>query len=76
MGKPKFYDFCVHAIPDGDNTAEQLAALARHFGYSGIALANHSDKLPQSRPVLTSIDGLEIFRGIELVEKIPRNLTV
>jgi ribonuclease P/MRP protein subunit RPP1 len=74
LGKPKFYDFGVHAIPDGENTAEQLAALARHFGYSGIALANHSDKLPQSRPVLTSTDGLEIFRGIELVEENPSKL--
>jgi ribonuclease P/MRP protein subunit RPP1 len=74
LGKPKFYDFCVHAIPDGENTAEQLATLSRHFGYSGIALANHSDKLPQSRPLLTSTDGLEIFRGIELVEENPSKL--
>jgi ribonuclease P/MRP protein subunit RPP1 len=74
LGKPKFYDFCVHAVPDGENTVEQLAALARHLGYSGIALANHSDKLPQSRPVLTSTDGLEIFRGIELVEENPSKL--
>ena len=74
MGKPKFYDFCVHTIPDGDNTAEQLVALARHFGYSGIALANHSDKLPKSRHVLTSTGGFEIFRGIELVEENPSKL--
>jgi ribonuclease P/MRP protein subunit RPP1 len=74
LGKPKFYDFCVHTIPDGDNTAEQLVALARHFGYSGIALANHSDKLPQSRHVLTSTDGFEIFRGIELIEENPSKL--
>ena len=74
MGKPKFYDFCVHATPDGDNTVEQLAALARHFRYSGIALANHSDKLPQSRPSLASPDGFEIFRGIELVEENPSKL--
>ncbi|MCO5381396.1 MAG: ribonuclease P protein component 3 [Methanosarcina barkeri] len=74
MGKPKFYDFCVHAIPDGDNTVEQLAALARHFRYSGIALANHSDKLPQSRPLITSLEGFEIFRGIELVEENPSKL--
>ena len=74
MGKPKFYDFCVHAIPDGDNTVEQLAALAQHFRYSGIALANHSDKLPQSRPLITSPEGFEIFRGIELVEENPSKL--
>lgn len=75
MGKPKFYDFCVHAVPDGENTAEQLAALAMHFGYSGIALANHSDKLPQSRPVvISSTNEFEVFRGIELVEENPSKL--
>ncbi|RXA19850.1 ribonuclease P protein component 3 [Methanosarcina sp. MSH10X1] len=74
MGKPKFYDFCVHAVPDGEDTAEQLAALARYFGYSGIALANHSDKLPQSRPVLPSCNEFEVFRGIELVEENPSKL--
>jgi ribonuclease P/MRP protein subunit RPP1 len=74
LGKPKFYDFCVHAVPDGENTAEQLAALARHFGYSGIALANHSDKLPQSQPELSSTNEFEIFRGIELVEENPSKL--
>jgi ribonuclease P/MRP protein subunit RPP1 len=74
LGKPKFYDFCVHAVPDGDNTASELAALAGHFGYSGITLANHSDKLPQSWPVLSLPEGFEIFRGIELVEENPSKL--
>ncbi|WP_410507038.1 ribonuclease P protein component 3 [Methanosarcina hadiensis] len=74
MGKPKFYDFCVHAAPDGDNTIEELAHLARHFGYSGIALANHSDKLPDKKPVLPSLEGFEVFRGIEVVEENPSKL--
>lgn len=74
MGKPKFYDFCVHATPDGDNTVSELSSLARHFGYSGIALANHSDKLPDKKPVLPSIEGFEVFRGIELVEENPSKL--
>ncbi|WP_292391089.1 ribonuclease P protein component 3 [Methanosarcina sp. UBA5] len=74
MGKPKFYDFCVHAVPDGENMIEQLAALAWHLGYSGIALANHSDKLPQSQLVLPSTNEFEFFRGIELVEENPSKL--
>lgn len=74
MGKPKCYDFCVHAIPDGDNTVEQLSTLAMHFGYSGIAIANHSDKLPQSPPLLASTNGFEIFRGIEIIEENPSKL--
>mgnify|MGYP000879207479 FL=1 len=74
MGKPKFYDFCVHAVPDGENTIEQLSTLARHLGYSGIALANHSDKLPQSQPVLPTTNEFEVFKGIELVEENPSKL--
>jgi len=74
LGKPKFYDFCVHAVPDGENTIEQLSTLARHLGYSGIALANHSDKLPQSQPVLPTTNEFEVFRGIELVEENPSKL--
>jgi ribonuclease P/MRP protein subunit RPP1 len=74
LGKPKFYDFCVHAVPDGDNTAPELATLAGHVGYSGITLANHSDKLPQSWPVLSLPEGFEIFKGIELVEENPSKL--
>ena len=74
MGKPEFYDFCVHAVPDGANAVEELSSLSRHLGYSGIALANHSDKLPSKKPVLSSIEGFEVFRGIELVEENPSKL--
>jgi len=74
LGKPKFYDFCVHAVPDGDSTAQELVSLSRHFGYSGIALANHSDKLPDRKPVLPQVEGFEVFRGIELVEENPSKL--
>ncbi len=74
MGKPKYYDFCVHATPDGDHTAPELVSLARYFGYSGITLANHSDKLPDKKPELPSIEGFEVVRGIELVEENPSKL--
>jgi len=58
----------------GENTIEQLTVLSRHLGYSGITLANHSDKLPQSRPELPSTNEFEVFRGIELVEENPSKL--
>ncbi|AAM05188.1 TPA: ribonuclease P protein component 3 [Methanosarcina acetivorans] len=74
MGKPKFYDFCVHAVPDGDSTAQEQVSLGRHFGFSGIALANHSDRLPDRKPILPFIEGFEVFRGIELVEENPSKL--
>lgn len=74
MGKPKFYDFCVHATPDGDSTVRELVSLARHFGFGGIAVANHSDRLPDRKPVLPFIEGFEVFKGIELVEENPSKL--
>ncbi|MDI9395708.1 MAG: ribonuclease P protein component 3 [Euryarchaeota archaeon] len=74
MGKPKFYDFCVHAAPDGDSTIEELVSLAQHFGYSGIVLAEYSDKLPGKKAALPLIEGFEVFRGIELVEETPSKL--
>jgi ribonuclease P/MRP protein subunit RPP1 len=74
LGKPKLYDFCVHAMPDGENSVEQLAAFANHLGYSGIAFANHSDKLPQLRHALPSTNEFEVFNGIELVEENPSKL--
>jgi ribonuclease P/MRP protein subunit RPP1 len=74
LGKPKFYDFCVHAVPDGENTVEELSSLSRHLGYSGIALANHSDKPLQSKQVQDLTSGFEVFKGIELVEENPSKL--
>ncbi len=50
MAKPKFYDFCVHTTPDGENTVSEMASLARYFGYSGIVIANHTDKFSQAKP--------------------------
>lgn len=74
MGKPKFYDFCVHAVPDGENTVEDLAYLAYHFGYSGIAVANHSDKPLKVRTLPRAIEGLEVFKGVVVVEENPSKL--
>jgi ribonuclease P/MRP protein subunit RPP1 len=74
LGKPKFYDFCVHAVPDGENTVEELSSLSRHLGYSGIVLANHSDKPLQSKQVQDLTSGFEVFKGIELVEENPSKL--
>jgi ribonuclease P/MRP protein subunit RPP1 len=74
LGKPKFYDFCVHAVPEGENTAQELAALAQHFGYSGLALTNSSEKLPKIGDVLSPIEGFEVFRGVELMEENPSKL--
>ncbi|MDO9516839.1 MAG: ribonuclease P protein component 3 [Methanosarcinaceae archaeon] len=72
MVKPKFYDLNVHSIPDGKNTSSEIAALAKHFGYSGIAITNHSNT--ESKPSGFEANNLEVFSGIELVSNNPSKL--
>ena len=72
MVKPKFYDLNVHSIPDGKNTPQEIAALANHFGYSGIAITNHSNT--ESKPSGFETNDFEVFRGIEIVSNNPSKL--
>ncbi|MCL7410995.1 MAG: ribonuclease P protein component 3 [Methanosarcinaceae archaeon] len=72
MVKPKFYDLNVHSIPDGKNTSSEMAALAKHLGYSGIAITNHSNT--ESKPSGFEANNLEMFRGIEVVSNNPSKL--
>ena len=67
MAKTNFYDLNVHSTPDGKNTPQDMAALANHFGYVGIAITNHSNT--ESKPSEFKSNGLEVFRGIEIVSK-------
>ena len=72
MAKPKFYDLNVHSIPDGKNTIPEMAALAIHFGYSGIAITNHSNT--EFKPPKFESNDFEVFRGIEIVSNNPSKL--
>jgi len=72
LGKPEFYDFNVHSSPDGKSTPQELAALAKHFGYSGLAITNHSTASATS--VVSKTEDFEIFRGIEIVASNPSKL--
>ncbi|MBN2488240.1 MAG: ribonuclease P protein component 3 [Methanosarcinaceae archaeon] len=72
MGKPQFYDLNVHSRPDNESTIEELTALAKHFGYSGLAITNHSNTAVD--PVATGTEDFEILRGIEIVATSPSKL--
>ncbi|MBN1133904.1 MAG: ribonuclease P protein component 3 [Methanosarcinaceae archaeon] len=72
MGKPKFYDLNVHSKPDGESTIEELTALAKHFGYSGLAITNHSNTGVPSMASRT--EDFEIFSGIEIMATSPSKL--
>ncbi|MDD4496754.1 MAG: ribonuclease P protein component 3 [Methanosarcinaceae archaeon] len=77
MVKREFYDFGVHPAPEGENSPEELVALAKHLGYSGLAFVPHSDQLSPGLPFIPSDGDFEVFkciRGIELVEENPSKL--
>lgn len=67
MARLQFYDLNVHSIPDGKNAPPEMAALAKHFGYAGIAITNHSNT--ESKPSEFEANGFEVFRGVEIVSK-------
>ena len=72
MVKPRFYDLNVHSTPEGKSSPQQLSELARHFGYSGIALTNHSNA--EGNYQASKCDDFEVFKGIELVASNPSKL--
>lgn len=55
-----FYDLDVHSLPECADSASRLWLWAKQFGYSGIAVTNHSDFFEQ----LPKQEG--IFQGVEI----------
>jgi len=77
LAKRKFYDFGIRPAPEGENSPLELATLAKHLGYSGLALVPHSDKLiPENflKSAEVDLEGFELLRGLELVEANPSKL--
>lgn len=72
MADPVFYDICVHCAPDGKSTQEEMVSMAKHLGFSGIAITNHSD----SDTVTKLIPGndIEVLRGVEIMAGSPSKL--
>ena len=64
MASSGFYDLNVHSVPAGSSTIEGLSSIAKHFGYSGIAITN-PEKVPVKTPVIAT-DGFEILKGVEI----------
>lgn len=64
MVRTNFYDLNVHTTPEGKNTIKEIATLAKHFGYAGIAVTNPLNSRKPERS--TILDSIEIFSGVEL----------
>lgn len=64
MASPGFYDLNVCCVPENGNTVQELVAVAKRLGYSGIAITNPDNvkqQVPGSKP-----DGFEVLSGVEI----------
>lgn len=61
----KFYDFNIHSAPESSDNPEQLALIAKRYGYSGIAITNHNLYLASAEYKI-DIPDFNIYKGIEI----------
>jgi len=72
LAERSFYDLSVHSVPDGINTADELVSMAKHLGFAGVGLSNHSTA---EGPLKSNgVEVFDIFRTIELVASNPSKL--
>lgn len=64
MADPGFYDLNVHCVHESGNSLEEIVAVARRLGYSGIAITN-PDNAKQVVPSVI-LDGFEVISGVEI----------
>jgi len=62
-----FYDFNVHSKPESNTSLVQLCEVAKKYGYSGIALTNHSEFFEMDLDQNSC--NLEVIKGIEVVSE-------
>jgi ribonuclease P/MRP protein subunit RPP1 len=58
------YDLNVHCVPESGNTVEEIIAVARRLGYSGVAITN-PDNIKQVT-FSGNADGFDILSGVEI----------
>lgn len=63
MASLDLYDLNVYSVPEGKNTVEEMAVLAKRFGYAGIAITNPHDSCGSETSMASD---LEILSGVEL----------
>ncbi|HID27325.1 MAG TPA: ribonuclease P protein component 3 [Methanosarcinales archaeon] len=61
----KFYDFNIHSAPESSDNPEQLALIAKRYGYSGIAITNHNLYFNAAEYKI-DIPNFNIYKGIEI----------
>ncbi|HTX44550.1 MAG TPA: ribonuclease P protein component 3 [Methanocella sp.] len=72
MAYEAFYDFGVHAYPEGGSTVSRLALAAKEYGYAGLCVANHSDFFLDLENITPA--GVDVVRGVEIRASNPREL--
>ena len=70
-----YYESCIHALPEGSDSASRLALAAKRLGYSGIIICNHTGYEKVFRPeAVLEISSINVAFGIEVVAPNPRSL--
>ncbi|MDW7732007.1 MAG: RNase P subunit p30 family protein [Methanolobus sp.] len=64
MVESGFYDLNVYSGPEGSDKVEELAAIAKHLGYSGIAAIYPDTVASLNTPV--ELAGIKVFSGVEI----------
>ncbi|TGC10544.1 ribonuclease P protein component 3 [Methanolobus halotolerans] len=64
MVESGFYDLNVYSVPDDSDKVCELAAIAKHLGYSGIAINDPDPSIDRSYPA--GLAGIGIFSGVQI----------
>lgn len=63
----------AHASPDGDATVSRLALTAAEYGFDGLVVRSHGDRLPDYDPERIATEtGIDVVRGVELRAEDPQ----
>lgn len=65
-----YYDLNVHAYPETDAPVEELLRVAKRYGYAGIAITNHDEKMKEVANSLLSGVEIRAKSVVELKRKI------
>jgi len=64
----------VHAVPEGEATVSRLAVTAREYGYDGIVVRNHTDRLAEyDAEAVAEETGIDVVDGVEIRAEDPQS---
>ena len=72
--KKEFFDFNLHAYPESSTSDAQFCEVAKRYGYTGIAITNHSDHRGDRQNKInsktSSLSDFMVFYGVEIISDV------